>query len=126
MRIPDTLPIVEADPGLLERAVANLVDNARRHSPAGSPVVLDATVIGDLVHLHVEDHGSGVAPESWGAMLAPFERLDDRTAGPGLGLAIVKGFCEAMGVTVTPRTTRGGGLTMTLEIPVSPETPAHP
>lgn len=128
MEIPDTLPLVEADPGLLERAVANLVDNARRHSPAGRPVVLGASVSGGRVHLHVVDHGSGVAPESWGSMFAPFQRLDDRTdgAGVGLGLAIVKGFCDAMGVTVTPRTTAGGGLTMTLEIPLALETPVHP
>ena len=83
---------------------------------------------GGRVHLHVVDHGSGVAPESWGSMFAPFQRLDDRTdgAGVGLGLAIVKGFCDAMGVTVTPRTTAGGGLTMTLEIPLALETPVRP
>lgn len=121
MEVPDDLPLVSADPGLLERVVANLVDNARRHSPAGRGPELTADATSSAVHLRVRDHGPGVDPEQWTTMFLPFQRLDDRSAssGVGLGLAIVQGFCDAMGVTVAPSETPGGGLTMTLELPVA-------
>ena len=53
-------------------------------------------------------------------MFLPFQRLDDHTSqGVGLGLAIARGFVQAMGVTLTPRHTPGGGLTMTISLPVA-------
>lgn len=127
MAIPDSLPLVLADAGLLERVVANLVDNAARHTPPGRTVdvVADAVVRGlsavPVVELRVVDHGPGVPPELWPAMFAPFQRLDERTpgSGSGLGLAIVQGFCDAMGVGVRPEETPGGGFTMVLELPVA-------
>lgn len=121
MAVPDDLPLVFSDPGLLERVVANLVDNARRHSPPGSPCELTAAVAGSTVRLSVRDHGPGVPSSQWSTMFEPFQRLGDRTADAsvGLGLAIVRGFCETLGVQVTPAGTPGGGLTMTLEIPVA-------
>jgi K+-sensing histidine kinase KdpD len=121
MDVPDDLPLVRADPGLLERVVANLVDNARRHSPTGRPFEVTADATATAVRVRVLDHGEGVAREQWPTMFEPFQRLDDRSAstGVGLGLAIVKGFCEAMDVAVVPSVTPGGGLTMTLELPVA-------
>ena len=121
MDVPDDLPLVRADPGLLERVVANLVDNARRHSPPGRPFEVTADATPTHVHVHVMDHGEGVARDQWPTMFEPFQRLDDRSAstGVGLGLAIVRGFCEAMDVAVVPSDTPGGGLTMTLELPVA-------
>lgn len=119
MEIPDDLPRVMADGGLLERVVANLVDNAVRHSGAGSSVTITAVAgAGDVV-LQVVDGGLGVPADQWPRMFVPFQRLGDRSvgSGAGLGLAIVKGFCEATGVTVTPSRTPGGGLTMTLVLP---------
>ena len=75
------------------------------------------------VELSVVDHGTGVPSELWDAMFEPFQRLDDHAvgAGAGLGLAIVRGFTRAMDVTVTPSQTAGGGLTMTLRLPVAAE-----
>jgi two-component system sensor histidine kinase KdpD len=121
MDVPDDLPLVRADPGLLERVVANLVDNARRHSPPGSRFEVTAGATATHVHVRVLDHGQGVASDQWSTMFEPFQRLDDRSAstGVGLGLAIVKGFCEAMDVAVVPSITPGGGLTMTLKLPVA-------
>ncbi|HQY32605.1 MAG TPA: DUF4118 domain-containing protein [Actinotalea sp.] len=120
--VPDSLPLVLADAGLLERVVANLLDNALRHSPPGRPVVLSAGLVGGQVELRVVDRGPGVPAELWSAMFAPFQRLGDRTstAGAGLGLAIVQGFCSAMGIAVEPEETPGGGLTMRLTLPVVP------
>jgi len=121
MQIPDDLPLVRTDPVLLERVVANLVDNAVKHSPPGRSVDVSASVAGDEVDLRIADHGTGVPAELWPAMFEPFQRLDDRTtgAGAGLGLAIVRGFTAAIGTTATPSQTPGGGLTMTLRLPLA-------
>ncbi|HWS58235.1 MAG TPA: DUF4118 domain-containing protein [Actinotalea sp.] len=119
--VPDSLPLVRADPGLLERVLANLLDNALRHSPPGRPVILRARLVGSHVEVRVVDRGPGVPEELWPAMFAPFQRLGDRTpaVGAGLGLAIVQGFCAAMDVPVRPEQTPRGGLTMLLTLPVA-------
>ncbi len=119
LEIPDDLPLVLADPGLLERAVANLVDNARRYSPASQPVRVRARARADAVVLDVVDRGPGVPEGNWPRLFVPFQRFGDRAAGShvGLGLAIAHGFVEAMGGTLTPSRTPGGGLTMTLTLP---------
>ncbi len=116
LAVGDDLPLVRADPGLLERVVANLVDNAVR---ASDSVTVDAKVSPSTVDLRVTDHGAGVAPGDRERMFAPFQRLDDHTAdgGLGLGLAIARGFTEAMGGRLTPADTPGGGLTMTVTLP---------
>ena len=117
-RVPDDIPLVSADPTLMERVIANLVDNARRHEPPDRTVVVDAAVADGQVLLTVEDHGPGVPERERDRMFEPFQRLDDRGgAGVGLGLAIVAGFVDAMGGSVTPSTTAGGGLTMTVALP---------
>src|SRR6266702_1356894 len=121
--VPDELPLVRTDPGLLERVLANLFANAIAHSPAGRPAVISASHEGDLVRLDVVDHGSGVPDELKPRMFEPFERLGrGGGTGVGLGLAVAKGFLSAMGGTVTPLDTPGGGLTMRVTLPVA--TPA--
>ena len=124
MDVPDDLPLVQADAALLVRVVANLVDNAVRHSPPRRPTVLVAREADGRVELSVRDHGPGVPRELWPIMFEPFQRLGDRASGSGagLGLAIVHGFCSAMGVEVRPGETAGGGLTMTLAIPMAEAT----
>jgi two-component system, OmpR family, sensor histidine kinase KdpD len=121
--IPDDLPLVLADAGLLERVVANLVDNACRFSLSDGAVQVRAHTGtgGASVLLDVVDHGPGVAPEHRDEMFLPFQRLGDHDAatGVGLGLAIARGFTEAMGGTITPSTTSGGGLTMTVGLPTA-------
>ena len=123
--IPDDLPLVRADPGLLERAIANVVANAHRASPPGRAVEIVGLTAGDRVELHVVDHGPGVAEADRERIFRPFQRLDDRTAdgGLGLGLAIAQGFLEAMGGTIVPVGTAGGGLTMIIGIPVAGDCP---
>ena len=124
--IPDTLPLVTADAGLLERVIANLVDNADRHLPQGQRVLIRAAVHGGRVLIEVVDHGPGVAPERLTEIFAPFQHFGDRTTtGVGLGLAIAKGFTEAMGGTLAASHTPGGGLTMTITLEVADATAAH-
>ncbi|MDZ5447439.1 MULTISPECIES: ATP-binding protein [Micromonospora] len=114
--VPDDLPFAYADPGLLERVVANLVANAVRESPS---VRVVGHASGDRLSLQVVDHGRGIPAEDRERVFAPFQRLDDRSAegGLGLGLAIARGFTEAMGGTLTATDTPGGGLTMTIILP---------
>jgi two-component system sensor histidine kinase KdpD len=117
---PDDLPPVLADPGLLERVVVNLVDNAARHAPAG-PVDVRTGAVAGRVELRVVDRGPGVPPADRERVFAPFQRLGDAPAGQGLGLglAVARGLAEAMGGTLTAEDTPGGGLTMVLTLAVA-------
>ena len=123
--IPDDLPPVLADPGLLERAIANVLTNANRASPTNHPAEVIGMAVGDRMELHIIDHGHGVAEADRDRIFRPFQRLDDRTTdgGLGLGLAIAQGFLEAMGGTITPVDTPGGGLTMILSLPMAGDQP---
>ncbi|MDP5227502.1 MULTISPECIES: DUF4118 domain-containing protein [Arthrobacter] len=126
VELAPNLPPVDADRGLLERALANMVENSVKHAP-GSEVVLVATpggLLGPVVggrpasELRVVDHGGGVARERVAEMFQPFQRLEERTSGLGLGLAVARGFVEAMGGEVVAEDTPGGGLTMVVRLPL--------
>ncbi|PBC95584.1 two-component system sensor histidine kinase KdpD [Streptomyces sp. Ag82_O1-15] len=116
--IPETLPMVAVDPGLLERAVANLVENAVKYSPTDEPVLVSASAMANRVEVRVVDRGPGVPDEAKDRIFAPFQRYGDapRGAGVGLGLAVARGFAEAMGGTLNAEDTPGGGLTMVLTV----------
>ncbi|OCC11562.1 sensor histidine kinase KdpD [Streptomyces sp. PTY087I2] len=120
--IPETLPMVDVDRGLLERAVANIVENACKYSPDGTPVLVSASAIGDRVELRIADRGPGIPDEAKDAVFEPFQRYGDvpRGNGVGLGLAVARGFVEAMGGSVTAEDTPGGGLTMVIAFPGPP------
>jgi two-component system sensor histidine kinase KdpD len=118
MAVPDGFPLVLADPGLLERVLANLFSNALRHSlESGEPPELSAQLVGDLVVLEVIDHGPGVPDEAKELIFEPFTRVGDRLpGGVGLGLAVARGFAEAMGGRIEARDTPGGGLTIAITL----------
>ena len=118
----DDLPLVQADPGLLERVLANLVANALRYSPADAPPHLTSSRLGDRVEVRVVDRGPGIPPEQWDRVFLPFQRLGDtdNTTGVGLGLALARGLTEAMGGTLEPEETPGGGLTMVVSLRAVP------
>ncbi|MGW7410875.1 DUF4118 domain-containing protein [Streptomyces sp. NPDC054863] len=131
--IPETLPMVEVDKGLLERVVANVVENAVKYSPDDTPVLVAASALADRVELRVIDRGPGVPDEAKERIFEPFQRYGDtpRGAGVGLGLAVARGFVEALDGTLTAEDTPGGGLTMVLTLrtgpgrpPVCPDLPA--
>jgi K+-sensing histidine kinase KdpD len=120
--VPLTLPLVDADPVLLERVIDNLVSNALRFSPPDAPVEVVATPDADTDHvvLDVIDHGPGLPPGAADRIFEPFQRLDDTSqSGTGLGLAIARGFCSAMGASLEPLPTAGGGLTMRINLLVA-------
>ncbi|PZR52395.1 histidine kinase [Xylanimonas oleitrophica] len=116
--VPEDLPLVRTDAGLLERVVANLVSNAVRHAPAGTRVRVAAAQGPDDVELRVVDTGPGVPDERKETMFVPFQRLGDTTGGGlGLGLAVADGLARAVGATVAAEDTPGGGLTMVVTVP---------
>jgi two-component system sensor histidine kinase KdpD len=121
LAVPEGFPLVLADPGLLERVLANLFSNALRYSPAARPPELQAQLVDGMVRLEVVDHGPGVPDEQKERIFEPFTRVADRHPGVGLGLAVAKGFAEAMGGRIEAGDTPGGGLTVTVTLPAASE-----
>jgi two-component system sensor histidine kinase KdpD len=126
MAVPDGFPLVLADPGLLERVLANLFSNALRFSPVTRPPELHASLDGGTVRLEVVDHGPGVPDEQKERIFEPFEQVGDRHPGVGLGLAVARGFAEAMGGRIGALDTPGGGLTVRITLPVASEDTSVP
>jgi two-component system sensor histidine kinase KdpD len=118
---------VLADPGLLERVLANLVANAVRYSPPDRPPLVTGSALADRVELRVIDRGPGIPAEAHDRVFAPFQRLGDtdNTTGVGLGLALSRGLAEAMGGSLSPEETPGGGLTMVVSLRAAGAAPAH-
>ncbi|MFI6540098.1 DUF4118 domain-containing protein [Nonomuraea sp. NPDC050547] len=114
------LPEIIADPALLERVLVNLMSNAVRYSPPGKKVIITGSWHGDHVEIRVIDRGPGIPPDAHDRVFLPFQRLGDRDnhTGVGLGLALSRGLAEAMGGTLVPDETPGGGLTMILTMPI--------
>jgi two-component system, OmpR family, sensor histidine kinase KdpD len=118
--VPDDLPPVRTDPVLLERAIANLVDNALVHA-GGSGLRIEAGAVAGRVDLRVVDHGPGIPAEHRELIFRPFERVGDSEdqSGVGLGLAVARGFVEAVGGDLDVDDTPGGGTTMVVRLPAT-------
>ncbi len=114
--IPESLPEVQTDPALLERAVANLIENALIWSPSTESVRVSAGEIARRIDLRITDRGPGIPLDSRDAVFQPFQRLGDspRSEGVGLGLAVSQGLLEAMGNELIIEDTPGGGTTMVI------------
>lgn len=123
------MPAIDADLGMLERVIANIVENALKYAPDSDIVIVGpssgsgaATIEGrPCGELRIVDHGQGVPSADVIAMFEPFQRLDDAPEGLGigLGLAVAKGFTEAMGGQLMAEPTPGGGLTIVIRLPLS-------
>ncbi len=114
--------VAMADAGLLERVLANLIDNALRYAPGG-PIRVSAGQVADRVLIAVIDEGPGVPRGVEEQLFAPFQRLGDHdtSIGVGLGLSVARGFVEAMGGTISATDTPGGGLTVEIDLAAPPK-----
>ncbi len=119
IEVDEALPSVETDPSLVERAIANVVDNALAWSPPGDLVLVDATAGEEHVHVRVVDHGPGIPHAARTSVFLPFQRHGDRSngAGVGLGLAVASGMLLAVGGELRIEDTPGGGTTMVISMP---------
>ncbi|MGD9701352.1 MAG: ATP-binding protein [Acidimicrobiia bacterium] len=117
--LPEDLPTISADPQLLERVIANLIDNAITFADH-RPTRVEAGAIAGRVLLRVVDQGPGIDVKKRDEVFRPFQRLVDHGSGVGLGLAIARGFSEAMGAELTIEDTPGGGTTMVVSLPRYP------
>jgi two-component system, OmpR family, sensor histidine kinase KdpD len=118
LEVSEFLPRVLADPGLLERALANVIQNAIRFSPPGRPARVTAGAVNGVVDVRVVDRGPGVRSDDRARLFVPFQRLGDAAQGEGvgLGLAVARGFVEAMGGEIEVEDTPGGGLTIVVRL----------
>ena len=110
------------DPGLLERVVTNLLENSLRYQRTGR-VRLSTEPDAEGISIKIVDTGPGVKRKDREAIFQPFQRKGDTSTsdGVGLGLAVARGLAEAMNGIVTPSETPGGGLTMTVTVPLRAE-----
>ncbi len=113
-------PAVRVDPVLVERVLANLVDNALRYG-GGAPVRVEAGPVPGRVDLRVVDRGPGVPVADRERVFQAFQRLGDARhgSGVGLGLAVARGFTEAVGGELELEDTPGGGCTMVVRLPAA-------
>jgi signal transduction histidine kinase len=112
--------VLDGDPRLLQRLVANLVDNAVRHNVDGGWATVELRVRDACAHLTVANGGAPVPAEAAARLLEPFQRLARRGDGPpgaGLGLSIVRSVATAHGGTVAVRARPGGGLEVEVALP---------
>jgi two-component system sensor histidine kinase KdpD len=124
--LPTNLPLVLADPVLMEQALVNLLDNAVKYAPSQSMIRIHAYADARIVRLIIEDEGPGIPAEALPHIFDKFYRAkasDRCIAGTGLGLAVARGFVEAFGgsLDAANRTDRSGAL-MTITLPTAPET----
>ena len=117
--------VVVADPGLLDRVLGNVVENALRHQPAPGRVRVSTSGLGGRTQVRVVDTGPGVPEDARERIFLPFQRYGDAPSGDGvgLGLAVARGLAEAMDGEVSAEETPGGGLTMVIELPSAEEDP---
>ena len=120
LELGDALPPVQIDAAQIERALANMLENALRFSPADSTVSVRAESRGAEVIVRIEDSGPGVPAADASAIFEPFRR-STRSRGAGLGLAIARGFVEANGGRVWVESAPGGGASFALTLPAELE-----
>jgi two-component system sensor histidine kinase KdpD len=119
VQLPDEVLEVMADPALVERILVNVSRNALRYSAPDQPPLISVSEHAGFVETRIIDRGPGIPATEWDTVFLPFQRLGDHdnATGVGLGLALSRGLAEAMGGSLNPDNTPGGGLTMILRLP---------
>lgn len=123
VRLADDLPLLELDSVLFERVLVNLLENAAKYTPAGSPIEISAVTRPETVRILVDDRGPGLPPGREEALFEKFERgaKESTTPGVGLGLAIARAIVQAHGGTIRAENRLDGdrvaGARFTIELP---------
>jgi two-component system sensor histidine kinase KdpD len=121
--VPEDLAPVRTDPFLVERALANLIDNAVRHGGSESVrIEAGAVPVAGRVDIRIVDRGPGIPRQERERVFEPFHRTasGDVRSGVGLGLTVARGFIEAVGGRLEIEDTPGGGCTAVVRLPVVP------
>ncbi|SOZ39343.1 CHASE2 domain-containing protein [Cupriavidus neocaledonicus] len=128
--LPDDPAVLQGEPALLVRAIANLVSNAIKFSPAGATVTVSLTRAAERFVVAVQDHGSGIAEADQARLFEPFARLHEgrqgAPEGTGLGLVLVRAVAERHGGQASVRSQPGMGAVFRIELPLSPTLPTPP
>ncbi len=117
VRAAEGLPLVKVDYSQIDQVVANLLENAARHAPPGSVVVVDVERVGESVRLRVTDQGPGFDPSVRGRLFEPFASATG-SGSSGIGLAICKAVVDAHGGTIAADDAPDGGARITVEVPI--------
>ncbi len=119
VKVPAELPLVEMDFALMTRVLVNLLDNAIKYSPAGSPIDVEARLASGHLEIDVSDRGLGIPAEDLSRVFDKFYRVQrpGRVSGSGLGLSICKGIVVAHGGFIAAENRPGGGTTFSIVIP---------
>ncbi|WP_035052006.1 DUF4118 domain-containing protein [Andreprevotia chitinilytica] len=118
--LPTNLPMLEYDAVLIERVLANLLENAAKYTPAGSNITLSAQREGEVVRVHVADDGPGLPAGRIETMFDKFTRgaSESATPGVGLGLAICRTIVEAHGGKITAENREPHGAVFSFTLPI--------
>ncbi|MNX94780.1 Sensor protein KdpD [compost metagenome] len=120
--LPEDLPMVHGDPALIEQVFINLVENATKYAPPGSPILVRAWQEADRLAVEVVDRGPGLPAGAEERVFEKFQRFPGRTGtqGAGLGLAICRGIVLAHGGRIQAENQSGGGAVFRFDLPLTP------
>jgi len=124
--IPQEIPFINVDFGLIVQTLSNILDNAMKYSPAESPIEIKARQRNKEVHIEITDHGVGIPEEDLVNIFDKFYRIKrpDNVAGTGLGLSISKGIIEAHEGTIKAEKGSDGGTVIRVVLPVGDAAPS--
>lgn len=119
LTINNNLPFVKADEALLEQAITTILENAIKHTASGTRIDVIAENTPKEISIRIRDYGQGVPPNELSHLFEKFYRgSETQASGSGLGLAIAKGFIETQGGSISASLPPGGGLQITIALPL--------
>jgi two-component system sensor histidine kinase KdpD len=122
--LPRDLPLLYVDPVLFEQVLINVLENAAKHTPRGTPIAIAARSDPEQVTIEISDRGPGISATPIERIFDKFQRGPGASAGGvGLGLAISRGIVEAHGGTILASNREGGGAAFAVRLPRGTEVP---